>query len=405
MLSFRRAFLVLLGALLVAVSACSTSVAAPITVNLRVEGSTSTIFEGAVSTEAPAAPGIATKSSEGTHLCDFSHNGTHEGFPAIGPTPTAALYDAATANGLTFDAKWSKSLNDFFITQVGSDIQGGAPEFPAWGYAVNYTTAEVGGCQFLLAAGSEVLWAYNFFNLPHLLKLSGPATASVGAQFTLQVADGQTGEPISGAAIGELVAGVTTAIPSSGVTDATGNASVSLPHAGRVTLKATAGKSVRSNGVVVCVHNGSDGTCGTTVPTKGVGPVQTHTAAPPFEGDLARITGIKNEGAYRRRFAPRELSGTVEIRTGGTLRQVRIGLQRRYRGRCFEFSGRKVRFVRVRRCGTLRLFPIGSAQSFSYLLPAPLPPGRYVFEMQAVEDSGHPTRLLDGTSRVAFLVR
>src|ERR1700730_8758318 len=188
MLISRRVSRALLGAVIAALSAfCSSAVAAPVTVNVRVEGSTATLFEGAVSAEAPAAPGIATSSSGGPHLCDFSHNGSHEGFPAIGPTPTAALYDAAIAHGLNFDAKWSKSLNDFFITQVGSDLEGGPPEFPSWGYAVNYTTAEVGGCQFLLASGSEVLWAYNYFNLPHLLKLSTSAGVNVGTPFPAHV--------------------------------------------------------------------------------------------------------------------------------------------------------------------------------------------------------------------------
>src|SRR5207245_7312821 len=132
-------------------------------------------------------------------------NGSNEGFGAAAATPTAALYTAASANGLAFDASWSTApLNDFFVKQVGSDVNGGEPEFPSWGYAVNFTTAGVGGCQFQLAPGSEVLWAYNYFNLAHLLALSGPSAVSVGAPFTVHVSDGQTGEPISGAKLGEV---------------------------------------------------------------------------------------------------------------------------------------------------------------------------------------------------------
>ena len=41
-------------AALVALLACATAQAAPVTVNLRVEGSTSTIFEGPVTTDGKA---------------------------------------------------------------------------------------------------------------------------------------------------------------------------------------------------------------------------------------------------------------------------------------------------------------------------------------------------------------
>ena len=256
----RRIALAVAAALSLPLLLSAEAFAAPIIVNLRVEGSSGTLFEGPVSTEAPPAPGIATSSSEGAHLCDFKDNGGHEGFGPAGATPTAALYDAASATGLPFDAKWSKSLNDFFITQVGGDLEGGPPEFASWGYAVNYTSAEVGGCQFLLAPGSEVLWAYNYFNLHHLLKLTGPATANAGTPFVVHVSDGQTGEPLSNVAIGQAPAGAAPPPPSppGSLTDAAGNLTVTLTAAGTATLKATRGDSVRSNGLPVCVHNGND---------------------------------------------------------------------------------------------------------------------------------------------------
>src|SRR5205807_7828430 len=66
----------------------------------------------------------------------------------------------------------------------------------------------VGGCQLTLAPGSEVLWGYNFFGLAHLLRLSGSSNANVGTPIDVHVADGQTGQPIAGALIGEDVGGV-----------------------------------------------------------------------------------------------------------------------------------------------------------------------------------------------------
>jgi hypothetical protein len=409
----RRIALVFCSALLAVLLACSISLAAPITVKLRVEGSAKTLFEGNIATEAET---FETPSSGGPHPCNYSENGASEGFANGGNasgTPTTALRDAAHAAGLAFDAEWfgsgaGKTGNpgDFFVSTVSTDVNETKSPFASWGYAVNDTTAPVGGCQIALAPGNEVLWAYNYFNLPHLLSLSGAATAASGTPVTLHVSDAQTGAPLSGASIGELNAGVTTILPGNPTTDTGGNVSVTLSHTGAVTLKATRAESVRSNGLVVCVHNGNDGSCGTTLAT---GP--SSTLAPPTiqpsvvsGGDLAKIAGVMNGHVYRRRSAPRLLGGTVEVRPGGTLRQVRISLERRYRGRCFEFSGSRERFVRVRRCGA-RFFSVGGAESFSYLLPAPLPPGRYVFEMQAVESTGQITKLVNGVSRVLFRVR
>jgi hypothetical protein len=383
-------------------------------VNLRVEGSTKTLFEGAIATEGET---FATKSSVGPHPCDYKDNGSSEGFPNGGSssgTPTTALRDAALANGLEFDAEWfgsgktkTENPGDFFVSQVGSDVNESKAPFASWGYAVNNTTAPVGGCQIALSPGNEVLWAYNYFNLPHRLKLSGGATANAGVSFVVHVTDGQTGGAISGAAIGTVAGGITAALSPAAVSDSSGNATVTLSSTGTVTLKATRAESVRSNGLAVCVHNGNDGSCGTTVPTnvEAKKAVPLSPLSPLFEGDVAKISGVTNGRVYRRRVAPRILSGAVEIRAGGTLSRVEISLERRYRGRCFQFSGTRVRFVRVRKCSAAHFFSVGASRSFSYLLPAPLPPGRYVFEIQAVEAGGRRTYLVNGTSRVVFRVR
>ena len=375
----------------------ASALAAPITVNLRVEGSTSTLFEGSISTEGiPNPPGITTQLSPTAEPCDFKDDGKNNGEGPDAATPTAALYEAAAANGLAFNAEWSSSYNDFFIKQVGSDIEGGPPEYPAWGYAVNYTTANVGGCQFQLAPGSEVLWAYNYFNLKHLLNMSGPSGVTVGTPFTVHVVDGQTGEPISGAAIGELVSGVTNTSSTSPTTNAAGNATVTLTRTGSVTLKATQVESVRSNGLAVNVGPVSACTCGSPAPV--IAPLQPV-------ADLAKVGGVKNGHAYSRRSAPRVLKGVVEVPSDGTLRQVRISLQRRYRGRCFDFSGSRGSFVRTKKCGSAAFFSVGGSESFSYLLPARLPKGSYVYDIEAINSTGQATKLVSGVSHVVFQVK
>src|SRR3954465_5878841 len=59
-------------AVLALLAFAGTAAAAPVTVNLRVEGATRTLFEGPVTTDAKAA--LATPSSGGPHPCDVGEN-------------------------------------------------------------------------------------------------------------------------------------------------------------------------------------------------------------------------------------------------------------------------------------------------------------------------------------------
>jgi hypothetical protein len=397
-----------------ALTLSSTAAAAPITVNLRVEGSSKTLFEGPITTSGES---IEAPSSKGPHPCNYSENGSSSGEFANGGnasgTPTSALHDAAIADGLAFDAEWfgneksGGNPGDFFVTQVGTDINETSSPFDSWGYAVDDTTAPVGGCQIALAPGSEVLWAYNYFNLVHLLSLSGPSSVNAGTPFVVHVTDGQTGQAIAGAAIGEVNAGLTTPFAASPVTDASGNATLSLSHTGTVTLKATRADSVRSNGIAVCVHAGNDGSCGTTLSgiAKSLPAFVTNPALQPATAEVAEVLGIKSGHVYPRRSAPHVLRGEVEIEAGGTLHQVRISLERQYRGRCFNFSGSAEQFARAPKCAPAPLFSVGGTESFSYLLPSPLPPGRYVYDIEAIDSTGHVTKLVGGVSHVVFRVK
>jgi hypothetical protein len=415
----RRMLPVFAGVALSLLLMSASASAAPITVNLRVEGSTKTLYEGPITTEPRTieAPEYISKGTFGPtqpHPCDVNENGEYPAgsFGASYGTPTSALYGAAQSLGLTFDAYWYPSFNDFFVNGIGSE------ETEDWGYAVDYTTASVGGCQFQLAPGSEVLWSATFAASKHLLELSGPATTNVGSPITVHVIDGQTGEPISGAAIGELVSGVTNTSSSSPTTNAAGNATVTLTHVGTATLKATQSESVRSNGLAVCVHNGEDGTCGTQVPlvtcadSLSLGDGLAHEACappprlPPYSvpTDLPRVTGIANGRVFRGHHGPRVLQGDVEVLNGGTLRQVKISLQRRYRGRCFDFSGSRESFVRTKKCGAADFFSVGGSESFSYLLPARLPKGSYTYDIEAINSTGQATKLVSGVSHVVFKV-
>src|SRR5947208_13542981 len=69
--------------------------AAPVKVNVRIEGATKTLFEGPVTTDAHAV----TADTSGPHPCDGTNGGAH---PTPGPTATGALDDAAKLAGLTW---------------------------------------------------------------------------------------------------------------------------------------------------------------------------------------------------------------------------------------------------------------------------------------------------------------
>jgi hypothetical protein len=170
-------------------------------------------------------------------------------------------------------------------------------------------------------------------------------------------------------------------------------------------VQATAPESVRAE-AIVCVHAGNDGTCGTTAPSGPPRPLQQpQQPKPVFEGDLARTAGVRGGHVYSRRGAPRLLDGLIELRTGGTLRDVRVSLERVHGGRCYVFSGSRARFVRAHGCSRPSFFSVGGAESFSYLLPFPLSRGRYVYEVQAMESNGSLTKIVPGVSRVGFVVR
>src|SRR4051795_10953412 len=121
---------------LAAISAASTALwiaapaqAAPVTVNLRVEGSSQTLYEGPVTTDAKTL----TKDNTGAHPCDGTNGGAN---PTPGPTMTGAMDDGIASVGLTWDGTWFSSINDFGIDRIGPDTVPGSFD-PYWGYDLN----------------------------------------------------------------------------------------------------------------------------------------------------------------------------------------------------------------------------------------------------------------------------
>jgi len=200
-------------------------------VNLRIEGSTSTIFEGPIMTRGHNV----TTPSGGNHHCDGTNNNEN---PVPGPTCTSALDDASKLAKFPFDGTFSPEFDDFFITSIDHDAQT-STEF--WGILLNYEFTPVGGCQQEVKRNDDVLFAFNAFNSNAFLKLTGPKSAKRDVPVILTVIDGQTSKPVAGATV------------HGSVSDANGKVSVTFAQDGRQTVKATKSGAIRSNRITIHV--------------------------------------------------------------------------------------------------------------------------------------------------------
>ncbi|KZT38606.1 hypothetical protein SISSUDRAFT_986036 [Sistotremastrum suecicum HHB10207 ss-3] len=203
-----------------------------ISVAIRIEGESSTIFEGDVFT----SPREITTASGGTHECD----GTNAGQNAVaGPTCTTALDSASgSQTDFTYDGTFDADFDDYFITRIAGDSQN---DIQFWGLLLNFQFTPVGGCQQEVAVGDAVLWAFDAFSKTFFLRLTGPSVATLGVPTTFTVTDGMTGIPIAGATIG------------SDVSDASGHVVITFSSGGKFTLKAEEPNSIRSNALTVTV--------------------------------------------------------------------------------------------------------------------------------------------------------
>jgi hypothetical protein len=219
-------------ALAVFAIAAPAAAADPVSVNLRIEGVSRTIFEGSVTTDAHP---VSTPSDPNPRACD----GTGQGHPP-GPTATSALDTASAIAGFGWDGEWDDSgLKDYYYDQIGPDRINRSTHF--WSLWMNWGFASAGGCGQPIKQGDEVLWAYEDFNQSPILRLHAPGTARTGEPFGVRVVDGFDDSPEAGA----VVAGATTG--------ADGVATVSFADAGVYRLKAEKPDAIRSNAQVVCV--------------------------------------------------------------------------------------------------------------------------------------------------------
>ncbi len=226
-----------IGLAVIATAAGAPSVAAaPVSVNVRVEGVARTIFDGTVTTEGHV---LTTSSSGGPRTCDGTNAGAHQ-TPV--PVATAALDDASRTGAFGWDGTYGNfGIDDFFVTRIGDETADPDSEF--WSLYINRKTSDLGGCQKQVGARDEVLWArISFVGPPAVpLELRGPGAAHTSETVNVRVVDGESGAPQPGATV------------NGSPTGSDGIAALSFAEAGVYRLKAEKPGAIRSNSLTLCV--------------------------------------------------------------------------------------------------------------------------------------------------------
>ena len=383
-------------------SACAFALLAPAAsaadVTVRVEGADRTLQP----TTAVTLPGpAADKTGEGGTTCS--------------PTSGGSALEAAVGGdwGGRADAQGQRVERIRGVTHLLGDEYAGA----YWALYVNDRPASTGLCSITPQQGDELVLypacggstSGCFSGEP--LNLAAPATARPGEAFSVQVHEttttynpnppydsSTTTSPSGGASV--------TGGGASATTGGDGRATITLDQRGPVTLVATKGSFVRE-GVTVCVTDGADGACGSSVPgAPGGGSASAAPFVPDRISPIALLTSPRSR-TYSRRGAPRLLRGRVT--DAGGVRTVKLRLTRTTPGgRCFAFSGRRERFIRRPACGVRHgwWFAIGDRARWEYQLPSRLGPGRYVLDVNAIDKSyNRDDQRRRGENRVVFTVR
>lgn len=283
----------LIVASLIPLACAAAAQATPTQVNVRIEGSERTLFEGPILTEGHE---VEASSDTQARSCDgIDVNDPENTLP--GPTPTAASADAMGLLGETFDGQWEPQYEDYFVTRWGPDAQN-PTDAAYWGVLVNNVFTNVGGCQYELGGGDEVTWAYNAFaGHPSLALYAAGSTSGArpltalakrGQPFEVEVRDysddtegtpptqpERTGsEPYAGAEVSPVEVSAKgferpeTSNPATVTTNAHGKASITFTTPGWHRIKATHldaeghEDAIRSNRLDVCVPPEGELECG-----------------------------------------------------------------------------------------------------------------------------------------------
>jgi hypothetical protein len=377
-----------------AITAPAVLAAGPATVTVEVEGSS----------ETKVPPMLVTT----TNTAVVKNNS--EGHPEGSCTGTSAAGALELATAGNWSGKWYGGTLGYAVESiVGESYPFSGSYF--WDFWLNNKAEEEHGiCGVELKAGDRVLLFPCHFEMnvacPTPLGIEAPALANAGETVTVTVKQYNTKGEAS-PAVGATVAGGGV----SASTDFQGHATMRFSGDGTYTLHASGSNegpaAVRSE-TTICIHEGNDGTCGTSTTASSTQPVQTSVSSTshPYTGLFALVahSGSVSDGhVYPRGHAPRLLSGTVIAHSAVT--SISLELRRSFKGRCFTYDAMRERFVKAL-CGTGKVFKVASSgTSFSYLLPAQLAPGRYVLDIHSSDAAGNQAALARGSTRTVFYVR
>jgi hypothetical protein len=285
----------------------SVAQAAPTQVNVRIEGKTKTLFEGPILTEGHDVRSFkADGGNAAEDIAEHPCNGVNPLDPenvSPGPTSTAASVDAMNLIGETdaLAGQWYPGYDDYYVKQWGAEEENAEKDGKAWGILVNNVFTDVGGCQYQLSEGDEVLWVYNAFESRPFLALlpveahyaSGDraltATAQLNKPFEVEVLEynddkedrppatpQRTGaEPLEGADVSPVRTSekgfetLETKSPATVTTGEEGKASITFTEPGWHRIMAGTAlngegeeEAIRSNRLDVCVPAVDQTSCG-----------------------------------------------------------------------------------------------------------------------------------------------
>ena len=132
---------------------------------------------------------------------------------------------------------YSPRFDDFFITSIGGVTQS---PIQFWNLLLNFRFIQ-GGCHQEVKRNDKVLFAFDVFNKPHFLNLTGPNFANLHTTVVFNVTDALSGSPVAGA----TVDGKTS--------DLKGHVSITFSTIGEKVLKAEKPDSIRSNRHIIVI--------------------------------------------------------------------------------------------------------------------------------------------------------
>ena len=238
-------FLLVVPAAVAALLAGAVTVQAkPLTAELRVEAAGKALDPGT-----SYVTDTATVQTDERPAC----GGTGNTKTISGPTAMGILTNAATVNSLLRPVGISDKFSFGLLVCAIDDYVASDSAF--WLYKVDHKSPEVGGDQYKLRPGDDVLWFFQDTatntNTGNELVIQAPARAKPGTPFTVTVWSYDFAGKRTPAA-GAEVSGDTVQ-----TTDAAGKATITVDKRQTVRLRATRGSDIASEPVGVCVDSPS----------------------------------------------------------------------------------------------------------------------------------------------------